>query len=248
MNTLRPLLACVVLAAPAFAQDIAPKDSERDSLLSILEEGASEDMPSVTVDIRSTAEPLVPDDAGEPVEVKGKLQEEEVADKEEESPARPEPEPDPEPEGVTVSVEPGSGSGPVDAKAVKLLAPFPAKPLAAPPAGWRLEHPKDLPAFTREVPLSNGARIQLSIRPHLLVPDADGAQVIAVSEPGFDPDKRYAQTSTTSAVLAASIESLDDDSRKMSEAIDRLGQLLGSLPATQVAPAPAPTTPNRKQR
>jgi hypothetical protein len=152
MKALRPLLACAVLAAPAYSQDIAPKDSERDPLLSALQEGMDEDMPSVTVDIRSTAEPLVPEAGEKPVEVKGKLQEEEL-ESEEEPPAPA------EPEGVTVSVEPGSGSGPVDAKSVKLLAPFPAKPLAAPPAGWRLEHPKDLPAFTREVPLSNGTRI-----------------------------------------------------------------------------------------
>jgi hypothetical protein len=245
MKILRPLLACAVLAAPAYAQDIAPKDSERDPLLSALEDGMDEEMPSVTVDIRSTAEPMVPEDIEKPVEVKGKLQEEGLAPEEEEAPPAP-----PEPEGVTVSVEPGSGSGPVDAKSVKLLAPFPAKPLAAPPAGWRLEHPKDVPAFTREVPLSNGTRIQLSIRPHLLVPDADGAQVIAVNEPGFEPDKRYAQTATTAAVLATSIERLDDDSRKMSEAIDRLEQLLGSLPATEAPPVatPVPETPNRKQR
>jgi hypothetical protein len=243
MKALRPLLACAVLTAPVHAQDIAPKDSERDPLLSALEGGMDEDMPSVTVDIRSTAEPMVPEDAGKAVEVKGTLQEEGLAPEEAEAPPAP-----PEPEGVTVSVEPGSGSGPVDAKSVKLLAPFPAKPLAAPPAGWRLEHPKDLPAFTREVPLSNGTRIQLSIRPHLLVPDADGAQVVAVNEPGFEPDKRYAQTATTAAVLATSLERLDEDSRKMSEAIDRLEQLLGSLPAAEVprAAIPVPETPNRK--
>ncbi len=243
MKALRPLLACAVLTAPVPAQDIAPKDSERDPLLSALEEGMDEDMPSVTVDIRSTAEPMVPEDEEKPVEVKGTLQEEELASEEAEDPPAP-----PEPEGVTVSVEPGSGSGPVDAKSVKLLAPFPAKPLAVPPAGWRLEHPKDLPAFTREVPLSNGTRIQLSIRPHLLVPDADGANVVAVTEPGFEPDKRYAQTATTAAVLATSLERLDEDSRKMSEAIDRLEQLLGSLPATEIprAAIPVPETPNRK--
>jgi hypothetical protein len=249
MKALRPLLACAVLAAPAYSQDIAPKDSERDPLLSALDDGTDEDMSSVTVDIRSTAEPMVPEDAGEPVEVKGTLQEEELQPDEEEEKEEEEPQPA-APEGVTVSVEPGSGSGPVDAKSVKLLAPFPAKPLTAPPAGWRLEHPKDLPAFTREIPLSNGTRIQLSIRPHLLVPDADGATVITVNEPGFEPDKRYAQTATTAAVLGPAVERLDDDSRKMSEAIDRLEQLLGSLPAAEVprAAVPVPETPNRKQQ
>ncbi|MCW1915115.1 hypothetical protein OJ996_16130 [Luteolibacter sp. GHJ8] len=245
MKALRPLLACAVLAAPAYAQNLAPENSERDPLLSALEEITDEEGPSVTVDIRSTAESHVPDEEKKPVEVKGELQEDETPAPEEAPPAPP------EPEGVTVSVEPGSsGSGSVDAKSVKLLAPFPAKPLAAPPTGWRLEHPKDLPAFTREVPLSNGTRIQLSIRPHLLVPDADGAQVISVSEPGFEPDKRYAQTATTAAVLATSLERLDDDSRKMGEAIDRLEQLLGSLPAPVAPPVATPVapTPNKKQR
>ena len=158
------------------------------------------------------------------------------------------PPPAPEPEGVTVTVEPGSGgAAAVDAAAVKLLAPFPAKPLAAPPVGWRLEHPKEVPAFVREVPLSNGTKISLSIRPHLLVPDADGANVIAVKEPGYEPALRYAQTGTMSAVISSSLERLDQDSRKMSEAIDRLGQLLSSLPSPEAPPESAPS-PVKKPR
>ena len=243
-------LSCAVIAATALAQDIAPKDSERDPLLSALSEGLDEEGPSVTVDIRSTAPPLVPGGSEEPVLVTGRPPEEGP-----EAPAESEPPPALEPEGVTVNVEPGTGGhGAVDAKSVKLLAPFPAKPLSHPPAGWRLEHPKEVPAFTREVPLSNGTRIQLSIRPHLLVPDADGAQVISVKEPGFEPEKRYAQTGTMTAVLSNSIEQLDQDARQMSEAIDRLEQLLGSLPATEApprahpVPAPSSLAPNRKSR
>ncbi|WP_035606663.1 hypothetical protein [Haloferula sp. BvORR071] len=237
------LLACALIAATASAQDIAPKDSERDPLLAALSENLDEE-PAVTVDIRSTAPPMVPTmDSEAPVLVTGKPSE--VATETGEPVA--------EPEGVTVNVEPGSaGSSAVDAKSVKLLAPFPAKPLSHPPKGWRLEHPKEVPAFTREVPLSNGTHIQLSIRPHLLVPDADGAHVIAVKEPGYEPDKRYAQTGTMSAVLSTSIDQLDQDARQMSEAIDRLEQLLGSLPATEAAAPrativnPPPVAPNRK--
>jgi len=241
MNALRPLLACVALAAPLSAQDIAPKDSERDPLLSALHEGFDEEgMPSVSVDISSTAQPLVPADTEGPVLVTGTPPEVPAEE--------PEP-PEPEPEGVKVSVEPGSaGNKAVAASAVKLLAPFPAKPLAQPPAGWRLEHPKEMPPFTRDVPLSNGTHITLSIRPHLLVPDADGAAVIAVKEPGYEPAKRYAQTGTMSAVLSTSIEQLDDDSRKMSEAIDRLEQLLGSLPVPEAPPAAAPSPIRKPQR
>jgi len=241
-------ISCAVLAATSLAQDIAPKDSERDPLLSALSEGLDDEGgPSVSVDIRSTAPPLVPPSSEEPVLVTGKSPEEGGP---EVPPEGLEPLQAQAPEGVTVNVEPGSGGhGAVDAKSVKLLAPFPAKPLSHPPTGWRLEHPKDVPAFTREVPLSNGTRIQLSIRPHLLVPDADGARVISVKEPGFEPEKRYAQTGTMSAVLSSSIEQLDTEARQMSEAIDRLEQLLGSLPAAEAPPRanPVPTpAPNRK--
>jgi len=230
-----PLFACAVFAAAAYAQDIAPKDSERDPLLPALEEGLEE--PSVTVDLRSIEPPMVPVDSDEPVSVAATPPE---APAEDAAPA---------PEGVTVNVEPGStAGGAVDAKAVKLLAPFPAKPLSHPPAGWRLEHPKEVPAFTREVPLSNGTRIQLSIRPHLLVPDADGTNVIAVQEPGYEAEKRYAQTGTMTAVLSTSIEQLDKEALHMGEAIDRLEQLLGSLPATEAPRATIVQPPTRKQR
>lgn len=250
----RPLftLSCVAIAATALAQDIAMKDSELDPLLSALKENTDEGGPSVTVDIRATAPPLAPPAASEePVLVTGRPPGEN--DEAAEANAEPPP-PVPEPEGVIVNVEPGTGgTAAVDAKSVKLLAPFPARPLSHPPAGWRLEHPKELPAFTQEVALKNGTRIQLSIRPHLLVPDADGARVISVKEPGFEAEKRYAQTGTMSAVLANSIEQLDKDSHQMGEALDRLEQLLGSLPATDTPPrahpvpaAPSSLAPTRK--
>lgn len=242
MNPFRSIIACAVLTAPVMAQDIAPKDDARDPVLSALSGGLiGDDEPSVTVDISASAQSLLPEDSEQPVLVKpslGATGGKHAGDEEE---ARP------EPEGVTVTVEPGSaGASAVDAASVKLLAPFPAKPLAAPPAGWRLEHPKEVPAFVREVPLPNGTKISLSIRPHLLVPDADGANVIAVKEPGYEPALRYAQTGTMSAVLSGSLERLDEDSRKMSEAVERLGQLLSSLPSPEVPPA-APT-PVKKLR
>lgn len=269
---IRPLSSCLaVTLIAATAQDIAPKDSERDPLLSALTEGfEDEDIPSVTVDISATGSSL----AGEEADA-GKKEDEapEAADDEdedvgepasgedgetepappEEEPAAPEPEPEPEPEGVSVRVEPGrDGSAKVDAASVKLLAPFPAKPLFQAPAGWRLEHPEEVPAFVEQVPLANGTSISLSIRPHVLVPDADGENVVAVQEPGYDPALRYAQTGTMSAVLSASVERMEEDSRRMSDALDRLSQLLGSLPAAPEAPPkakPAPEpSPVKKQR
>lgn len=225
MTAFRTLLACSIVAGSAVqAQDIAPKDGERNPLFSALSSDFSDsDTPSVSIDITATAPSLFPEDLDDT--------ETEVVEKmEEEVPEIP------EPEGVTVTVEPGQGDhGKVDAKSVKLLAPFPAKPLFMPPAGWKLEHPDSVPTFVREVPLGNGTNISLSIRPHLLVPDADGDQVIAVNEPGYDSALRYAQTGTMAAVLSTSVERMEEDSIQMTAALDRLSQLLSSLPSSDTA-------------
>lgn len=251
---IRPLSTCFALTlAAATAQDIAPKDSERDPLLSALSDGfEDEDMPSVTVDISATEAALADEEPAPLEDEESDNGEDASADDEEEEktePAEEEPAPpEPEPEGVSIQVEPGrDGDAKVDASAVKLLAPFPAKPLFQAPAGWRLEHPEDVPAFVEKVPLANGTVISLSIRPHVLVPDADGENVVAVTEPGYDPTLRYAQTGTMSAVLSASADRMEEDSRRMGEALERLGQLLGSLPAAPEAP-PAKPSPVKKQR
>jgi hypothetical protein len=237
----RSLILLAAVATPmALAQDIAPKDSERDPVISALTEGIGEDPAENGI----TAAPLslMPPDDGSPVLVTGRPPEGAQIE-----------EPElviPEPEGVTVQVEPGrSDSGKFDAASVKLLAPFPAKPRSQPPSGWRLEHPEDVPSITKEVELKNGTRIPLSIRPHLLVPDADGENVIGVQEPGYDPALGYAQIGTMSAVLATSVERMEDDSRKLGDALDRLGQLLSSLPTPEPPPPVAKevTSPDKKK-
>lgn len=205
-------------------------------MISALTEGfEDEDIPSVTVDISATDASLAKEDAPDATseEADAPPSDEEFAEESVEE----EPAPAPEPEGVTIHVEPGrDGSAKVDADAVKFLAPFPAKPLFQAPVGWRLEHPGDVPAFVEKVQLANGTNISLSIRPHLLVPDADGQNVLAVNEPGYEPALRYAQTGTMSAILSESADRMEEDSLKMSEALDRLGQLLSSLPAAPEAP------------
>jgi hypothetical protein len=136
------------------------------------------------------------------------------------------------------------GDGFVDPSKVKLIAPFPAKPLTAPPAGWHLKASASAPPFTREVELSPGKHIKLTIRPHLLVPDTDGTEVFVVSEPGFDPSLGYLQDATVGAILSKSIRQLDDDSKELGTVIDNLQQLLVSLPKPE--PDPKPET-SRKQ-
>lgn len=257
MTPLSTFATCFALTlVAASAQDIAPKDSERDPMISALTEGfEDEDIPSVTVDISATGSNLVdgesPESPAEEDEAAPADEEEDAgealehdASAEEEEPPAP-----PEPEGVTVNVEPGKdGSAKVDASSVKLLAPFAAKPLFQAPAGWRLEHPDDVPAFVEKVLLANGTTISLSIRPHVLVPDANGEDVLAVNEPGYDPALRYAQTGTMSAVLGDSVKRMEEDSLKMSAALERLGQLLGSLPAAPEAPPAKESSPVKKQR
>ncbi len=219
-----PFFLCFALAARG--QDIAPKDEERESVFSIIDEAEEEDTdPSVTMDISANSGLMNP--AGAPLLVTGKPPENAEF-------LQPLEEPEsaiPEPEGVIVRVEPGiADAPPFEASGVRLLAPFPAKPLFPPPAGWQLERPESVPPFIREVALDNGTRISLTIRPHLLVPQAEGDQAIAVSEPGYEAGLQYAQARTVGAILADSIERLDEDAVRLGEAIESLQQLLSSLP------------------
>ena len=124
--------------------------------------------------------------------------------------------------GVTVRVEKlQTASGPVDASEVQLLAPFPAKPLSTIPRGWKLDSSGSAPPFTREVEVTPGSKITLKIRPHVLIPDTDGATTFSVTEPGYDASLGYHQTDTVGAILSNSTRQLEEDSKKMGEAIDR---------------------------
>ncbi len=144
---------------------------------------------------------------------------------------------------LTVKVEKLQlGEGPIDPQSVKLRAPFPAKPLAAIPAGWRLESPATAPPFLRTVELAPGASITLTIRPHLLVPDSDGATRFAITEPGLDPSLGYRQTHTVGAVLATSIRQLDADAKQLGDAIDQLQQLVMALPQAEPKPSAKPNS------
>lgn len=160
-----------------------------------------------------------------------------------------------EPEnGLSVRIEKlHSGSGSIDPSQVKLRAPFPAKPLAQAPLGWRLDASDSAPPFTREVELAPGSKITLSIRPHLLIPDADGVNTFNIAEPGYETSLGYQQTSTVGAILSNSIRQLDKDAKQLSNAVDSLQQLLISLPKPPPQPEPEPAgitkpSPNTRKR
>lgn len=217
----------LALTSVAFAQDIAPKDSERDPVLSALleaESAAAESGPSVTVNL--AAAPTL-EEPEEPILVTGTPPNDALLEKEQ----RPTTE---EPSGVGVEVKAGSSNANVDASNIKLLAPFPAKPLSSPPRGWKLVQPESVPPFSKKVELASGSSVTLSIRPHVLVPDADGDAVFGLREPGYNAADDYAQKDTIGAVLADSIMSLDSNSDRLNAAAKRLDELLTSLPA----PAP----------
>jgi hypothetical protein len=152
----------------------------------------------------------------------------------------PEAEPPKPQQGLAVRIEKlQTGQGLVDPKQIKLLAPFPAKPLSRPPAGWHLVSSENAPPFTRKVEIAPGSEVTLTIRPHLLVPDSDGTNVFTISEPGYDRSLGYGQTATIGAILSNSIRQLDDESKQLGNAVDSLQQLLISLPKPEPQPLPA---------
>ena len=225
-----------LLLLPVAAQDIAPKDTERDPVLTALleEETRPEDGPDVTVDLNAPSDQPDTSPAG-PVLVTGTPPSDLLlAGQPAEAPAAP-----PAPKGVSVQIEGGSAASPVSPEEIRLLAPFPAKPLDTPPVGWRLIQPKETPPYSKKVELAGGSEITLKIRPHVLVPDVDSSTSFHLAEPGFNPSAQYDQRDTVGAILADSIVSLDEQSDRLDAASQRLRELLSSLPADS-PPPPSP--------
>lgn len=151
----------------------------------------------------------------------------------------PEPPETPEPSNVRVeSIR--SGSGKIDPKNIEIKSSFPTKALTPPPAGWKLETSDHAPAFTRQVEIKPGVFISLEIIPHILSPEADGAKLFSVTEPGYDHRKGYEQDQSVANILESSINQLETDSIKMGSALSELHQLLASLPKPEIS---APNTP-----
>lgn len=153
----------------------------------------------------------------------------------------------PKKEGVTVRVEKlQTGQGPIDPKKVDLQAPFPPKPIGAAPVGWHLENPESVAPVSREIELGPGAKIHLSIRPHILVPDSDGATSFSVREPGYDASLGYLQTATVGAILSRTVARMDDDTKQLGQVIDQLQQLMASLPKNETPPRAIPAESRKR--
>lgn len=246
----RPLLVslCTLTCAPWLVMAESPSEPGEDALFEILRDTTGgKPRREVTVVLEDEGKPVAPP------------QKPNVAPTEKPAPQKPaEPaglvamtplteKKDPQ-KGVAVRVETlQTSETPIDPKQVKLLAPFPAKPLSDPPAGWTLDASVNAPAFVKEVELAPGVSISLSIKPHVLTAAANGTSLFNVSEPGFDPALGYQQTRTLGSILSTSIEQLDESSKRMGDAIDHLQQLLVSLPAPAVeASSPLSTPPALK--
>lgn len=248
MTRLAILTFSALAGAVGSAQNVK-EDPHPDPILEAIEEFHKRDRQTtneVTVVLDPVGEPPAPvatvvkEESEEPVLVTGNPpQEVQNAEKELLADEKP-----PAPEiGLAVRVEKlRTGEGTLDASQVKLIAPFPAKPIAPAPPGWRLDASDSAPPFTREVEIAPGSMITLNIRPHLLIPDADGATVFSVSEPGYDKALAYEQVGTVSAILSTSIQQLEVDSMNLSTAIEQLQQLLVSLPSPETEPKTPPAT------
>ncbi len=273
MNSRIPIMATMLLGSALFAQEAAENEdpieaairafnnrdkSKPNEVIVVLDPPtpAPSEKPTAEAPANATDTPKEPatdtpkepaSDPGKPVLVTGKPPEGSKLIDISEIPIVPDdtaPEPDPH-KGLEVRVESvQSGNGRIDTSKVNLLAPFPAKPLGQPPAGWHLESSDEAPAFQHEVELSPGKKITLTIRPHLLVPNADGNSHFAVAEPGFNASLGYSQRDTVGAAVSQSIEQLEQDSKQLGSAIDLLQQLLVTLPAD---PQPADKDAKAKQ-
>lgn len=141
----------------------------------------------------------------------------------------------PQAKGLRVHVEAiQTGKGKFKTESVQLLRPFPPKPLHKAPEGWLLKESDAVPPTVRQVELAPGKSIALTIRPHILVPDADQDQILAVAEPGFEASLGYEQSNTISAVLTNSVQQLKEDQLQIGNAIDQLQQLIISLPKPEL--------------
>ncbi len=142
-----------------------------------------------------------------------------------------EPPPD-APQGPQVRVQSlrDASGAEIQAEDIDISTPFPAKPLSNPPAGWKLVASAEAAEYTEKVEVAPDTWLTLSIRPHVLMPEADGRSSFHIAEPGFDAALGYRQQSTVSSSISSSIRQLEHDARVLGEVLDELEQILISLP------------------
>lgn len=136
-------------------------------------------------------------------------------------------------EGIQIQVERLTGASHTENKTgtLKVYSPWPAKPLAEAPQGWRyVPAPQEIAAYKQTVKLSGGNTIDLSITPFVLEPVNDGVNIIRIEEPGYNPEQHYAQQNTVGTMLQNSAIELEENEKHTAKAIILMQQLLSSLP------------------
>lgn len=135
--------------------------------------------------------------------------------------------------GIQIQVEKTAGKSGVKHQKgkVKIEAPWPAKPISVPPAGWKFAPGgKETEPFRTQVELASGNTVDLSITPYVLVPISDGRTAIKISEPGYEASLQFAQKNTLGVMLQNSTAEIENHEKHAAAAIQRLQQLLSSLP------------------
>lgn len=136
-------------------------------------------------------------------------------------------------EGIQIQVEkaqPDSGAKNILGR-VKILSPWPAKPMASAPEGWKFSPaPAGLAPYSKSVKLNSGNEVVLTITPFVLEPLSDGLNAIRIAEPGYDPAQKYTQKDTVGTMLKNSTMELEQNEKQAASAIRRLQLLVSSLP------------------
>lgn len=136
-------------------------------------------------------------------------------------------------EGIQIEVEKFSSNldSTNETGQVKVYSPWPAKPLDAPPLGWKfVPAPEGIEPYRTTVKLGAKSSVDLAITPYVLVPASDGKNVIRIAEPGYQPELKAMQENTIGSILQKSTKEIERHEQKAGQAIQRLQELLTSLP------------------
>ena len=206
-------ITCFLLTGHLYAQTFAEEGGAEEELDLLLE------LPPVTVVTgEESKEELTEEDLAKALEA---LDDEPTEEGEEEVSE----------EGIQVQIEKIAGKPVNGDGSVKVDAPWPAKPISTPPTGWRFAPAaKGVEPFLTKVTLSNGSDVELSITPYVLEPLADGLASIKITEPGYQAGVEYDKENTLGIMLQNSTKEIENHEKQTAQAIERLQQLLSSLP------------------
>jgi len=206
-------ITCFLLTGHLYAQTFAEEEGSEEELGLLLE---LPPVPVVTDD--KSKEEFIEEDLAEALEAlddePSEEEEDEVVEK-----------------GIQVQIEKIAGKPVNGDGSVKVDAPWPAKPISTPPTGWKFALAgKGVEPFLTKVTLSNGSDVELSITPYILEPLSDGLTSIKITEPGYQAGVGYDEENTLGIMLQNSTKEIENHEKQTAQAIERLQQLLSSLP------------------